>query len=129
MDKPDPGRSPVRCQAGSLGCVGGEIVGAPACCPPVHGEEAGMIRFEAGFGAGRLDEILSRLLGGDPSAGLATRVQRADLSRRLSDQSRELLQRAAAQATAWGSPDLDTEHLSLTLQAWQPDMNTSARKD
>ena len=58
-----------------------------------------MIRFEAGFGGGRLDEILSRLVG-DLSAGLGTRVQRADRSGRLSDQSRELLQRAAAQAAA-----------------------------
>jgi ATP-dependent Clp protease ATP-binding subunit ClpC len=70
-----------------------------------------MVRFEASFGGVRLDEIINRLLGGGPSADSETRVQRADLSRLLSDQSRELLQRAAAQAAAWGSPDLDTEHL------------------
>jgi ATP-dependent Clp protease ATP-binding subunit ClpC len=76
-------------------------------------EEAEMDPFEAagGFHIGRLDDIINRFLGGEPFGDVGTRVQRVDLSRLLSAQARELLQRAAQQAADWGSPNLGTEHL------------------
>jgi ATP-dependent Clp protease ATP-binding subunit ClpC len=58
---------------------------------------------------GSLDDLISRFLGGDPFAGRP--VERVDLSRLLSTESRQLLQRAAEQATASGSPYLTVEHL------------------
>ncbi|MDG4829956.1 ATP-dependent Clp protease ATP-binding subunit [Solwaraspora sp. WMMD1047] len=58
---------------------------------------------------GSLDDLISRFFGGDPFAGRP--VERVDLSRLLSTESRQLLQRAAEQATASGSPYLTVEHL------------------
>ena len=58
---------------------------------------------------GSLDDLISRFFGGDPFAGRP--VERVDLSRLLSNESRQLLQRAAEQATEWGSPYLNVEHL------------------
>lgn len=58
---------------------------------------------------GSLDDLISRVFGGDPFAGRP--VERVDLSRLLSTESRQLLQRAAEQAAAWGSPYLNVEHL------------------
>ncbi|MCP2164249.1 ATP-dependent Clp protease ATP-binding subunit [Goodfellowiella coeruleoviolacea] len=65
-----------------------------------------------GFGA-PFDDLIQRFFGGDPFGGMAPRrpVQRVDLSRLLSDQARDLIQRAAEQAAEWGSPNLDAEHL------------------
>lgn len=51
---------------------------------------------------GSLDDLISRFFGGDPFAGRP--VERVDLSRLLSTESRQLLQRAAEQAAASGSP-------------------------
>ncbi|MGC5022931.1 Clp protease N-terminal domain-containing protein [Micromonospora sp. DT47] len=58
---------------------------------------------------GSLDDLISRFFGGDPFEGRP--VERVDLSRLLSTESRQLLQRAAEQAAAWGSPYLNVEHL------------------
>ncbi|WP_028923189.1 ATP-dependent Clp protease ATP-binding subunit [Pseudonocardia acaciae] len=63
--------------------------------------------FGADFG---FDEILNRFFRGDPFGG-RRQVQSVDLSRLLSDRSRELVARAAEQAQQWGNSDVDTEHL------------------
>ena len=69
--------------------------------------------FSGGLGEGSFDEILGRFFGGDPF-GRSVRsrpIDRVDLSRLLSTQSRELLAAAATQASEWGSTDVDVEHL------------------
>jgi ATP-dependent Clp protease ATP-binding subunit ClpC len=68
---------------------------------------------------GSLDDVMSRFFGGqDPFSVLGSRrgtasppTQRVDLSQALSDGARDLVTRAARQAAAWGSSDVDTEHL------------------
>jgi ATP-dependent Clp protease ATP-binding subunit ClpC len=65
----------------------------------------------ASFGMGLLDEITKRLFGGDQSGDAGTQGQRADVSRLLSAEARELLQLAAERAADWGSTNLSTEHL------------------
>lgn len=68
-----------------------------------------------GFGS-PFDDLINRFFGGtDPFAGLGRRgtnpVQRVDLSRLISQETRELINQAARQASAWGSADVDAEHL------------------
>jgi ATP-dependent Clp protease ATP-binding subunit ClpC len=77
------------------------------------GREAEMDPFEraASFGTGLLNEITKRLFGGDQSGDAGTQGQRADVSRLLSAEARELLQLAAERAADWGSANLSTEHL------------------
>jgi ATP-dependent Clp protease ATP-binding subunit ClpC len=65
----------------------------------------------ASFGMGLLDEITKRLFGGDQSGDAGPQGQRADVSRLLSAEARELLQLAAERAADWGSTNLSTEHL------------------
>jgi ATP-dependent Clp protease ATP-binding subunit ClpC len=69
--------------------------------------------FSRGLGDTSFDEILERFFGGDPfGRSLRSRpIDRVDLSRLLSEQSRELLAAAATQASEWGSADVDVEHL------------------
>jgi ATP-dependent Clp protease ATP-binding subunit ClpC len=70
---------------------------------------------EGGFRS-PFDDLMRRFFGGDPFTGIsagmtAGPVQRADPSRLLSQQARELVQRAAEHAAGSGSPDVGTEHL------------------
>jgi ATP-dependent Clp protease ATP-binding subunit ClpC len=60
------------------------------------------------FGASPFDEFLARFFGG---AVPSRPVQRVDIGQLLTAQSKELLQDAATQASQWGDPDLDTDHL------------------
>ena len=60
------------------------------------------------FGSDEFDprpfhEFLARFFGGP--------VERVDIGRFMTEQARELLRNAAAQASQWGDPDLDTDHL------------------
>src|SRR5688572_1755223 len=69
--------------------------------------------FSRSLDEGSFDELLDRFFGADPF-GRSVRsrpVDRVDLSRLLSKQSRELLAAAATQASEWGSTDVDVEHL------------------
>lgn len=61
----------------------------------------------------------------DPSAGTTggRRVEWVDLSKLMSEEARELVRRAAEQATLWGSPDLDTRHM-----LWAATQLPSARR-
>jgi ATP-dependent Clp protease ATP-binding subunit ClpC len=70
--------------------------------------------FEWGsLGGSPFDDVFERFFSGrDPFSTVPTRrVQQVDLSRLLNDQARDLLARAAQQAGAWGSPDVDAVHL------------------
>jgi ATP-dependent Clp protease ATP-binding subunit ClpC len=66
--------------------------------------------FEWG-GIGSFDDVFERFFGRRDPFGTARRVQQVDLSQLLNDQARDLIARAARQAAAWGSPDLDAVHL------------------
>ncbi|GAB2751503.1 ATP-dependent Clp protease ATP-binding subunit [Nocardioides pakistanensis] len=70
-----------------------------------------------GFGSS-FDDLINRFFGGsDPfpslggAQGAPPPVQRVDLSKVLSDSARELINSAARQAAAWGSSEVDAEHL------------------
>src|SRR3984885_14269297 len=60
------------------------------------------------FGASPFDDLFARFFGGSVPQRPA---QQIDIGRLLTDQARELVRDAAAQAAQWGDPDLDTEHL------------------
>ena len=61
-----------------------------------------------GAGFDPFEEFLARFFG----AGAARRpVQRVNIGRLMSEQARELVRDAAAQAAQWGSQDLDADHL------------------
>src|ERR1700677_1322768 len=60
------------------------------------------------FGASPFDDIFARFFGGSVPQRPA---QRIDIGQLLTDQDRELVRDAAAQAAQWGDADLDTEHL------------------
>jgi ATP-dependent Clp protease ATP-binding subunit ClpC len=62
------------------------------------------------FGTGMLDGI-KRLFGGDQSGDVDPGGRKADVSRLLTGQARELLELAAERAADWGSANLGTEHL------------------
>src|SRR3954449_11782471 len=73
-------------------------------------------RMSSRFGGSSLfDEFFSDVFGQRPSTGgsaaPARQVERVDVTQFFSDATRELLQRAAQTALAWGSLDLDTDHL------------------
>ncbi|MEU1688911.1 hypothetical protein [Micromonospora sp. NPDC005707] len=74
---------------------------------------------------GSLDGLISWFFGGDPFAGRP--VERVDLSRLLSTESRQLLQRASEQAAAWGSPYLNVEHLLSAAASPTPPAGSSTR--
>jgi ATP-dependent Clp protease ATP-binding subunit ClpC len=60
------------------------------------------------FGASPFDDLFARFFGGSVPQRPARRI---DIGQLLTDQARELVRDAAAQAAQWGDPDLDTEHL------------------
>jgi ATP-dependent Clp protease ATP-binding subunit ClpC len=66
------------------------------------------------YGGGPFDDFFH----GGPGGGRG--MQRVDITQLLSDQSRELLQMAARQASEWGSSDLDVEHLLWALAGHEP---------
>src|SRR3954469_4248286 len=73
-------------------------------------------RISSRFGGSSLfDEFFSDFFGQRPSTGgsaaPARQVERVDVTQFFSDATRELLQRAAQTALAWGSLDLDSDHL------------------
>jgi ATP-dependent Clp protease ATP-binding subunit ClpC len=60
-------------------------------------------------GENPFDEFLQRFFGGP---GIPHRnVQRIDIGQLMTEQARELMRAAAAQAIQWGNTDLDTDHL------------------
>jgi len=69
------------------------------------------------FGASPFDEFLARFFGG---AVPSRPVQRVDIGQLLTAQSKELLQDAATQASQWGDPDLDTDHLLWSACRQEP---------
>src|SRR5918995_4879386 len=74
---------------------------------------------QSGFGGlGMFDDFFSRFFseaaggGGGPEAPRTSRtVEQIDVTQLFSDATRDLLQRAAQTAAAWGSLDLDTDYL------------------
>ncbi|KWW99587.1 ATP-dependent Clp protease ATP-binding subunit [Carbonactinospora thermoautotrophica] len=73
-----------------------------------------------GFGRSPLDELLARFFGEMPGFDTPSHLQRVDLGRLLSEDAIELLRIATRQAAAWGSPDLDTEHLLWAATQMEP---------
>ncbi len=69
------------------------------------------------FGSGPFDDILARFFGG---AVPQRPVQRIDIGKLMTEQARELVREAAAQAAAWGDPDLDTDHLLWAATRQEP---------
>ncbi|MBB3674603.1 ATP-dependent Clp protease ATP-binding subunit [Modestobacter versicolor] len=69
------------------------------------------------FGGSPFDDFFSAFLGGP---GARRGMQRVDITQLLSSHSREVVSAAAQQAAAWGSPDLDTEHLLWALAGHEP---------
>ena len=69
------------------------------------------------FGASPFDDLFSRFFGGSVPQRPA---QRIDIGQLLTDQARELVRDAAAQAAQWGDPDLDTEHLLWAATRQEP---------
>ena len=71
-----------------------------------------MSPFEwSGFGSSSFDDLFDRFFPGREPLAPTRRIQQVDLTRLLNDQARDLLARAAQQAAAWGSRDLDAIHL------------------
>ena len=71
-----------------------------------------MSPFEwSNFGGSPFDDIFERFFAGRDPFASTRRVQQVDLARLLNEQARELLTRAAQQAAAWGSQDVDALHL------------------
>lgn len=60
---------------------------------------------------GSFDDVFQRFFGGRDPFAASRRVQQVDLTQLLNDQARDLITRAASQAAAWGSRDLDAVHL------------------
>jgi len=59
------------------------------------------------FGNGPFDDFLARYYGGPPRR----QPRRIDIGQLMTEQAREMLRDAAAQAARWGDPDLDTDHI------------------
>jgi ATP-dependent Clp protease ATP-binding subunit ClpC len=69
------------------------------------------------FGASPFDDIFARFFGG----ALPQRpAQRIDIGQLLTEQGREVIRDAAAQAARWGDPDLDTDHLLWAVTRQEP---------
>jgi ATP-dependent Clp protease ATP-binding subunit ClpC len=79
----------------------------------------------AGFGSSPFDDFLARIYG--TGGGPMRPGQRVDITQLMSGPARELLAAAAAQATQWGDPDLDTEHLLWAASALEPTRTLLAR--
>jgi ATP-dependent Clp protease ATP-binding subunit ClpC len=77
----------------------------------------------SGFGGSPFDEVFERFFAGRDPFAPSRRVQQVDIARLLNDQARDLLARAAQQAAASGSPDLDAVHL-----LWAATQLPAARK-
>jgi ATP-dependent Clp protease ATP-binding subunit ClpC len=69
------------------------------------------------FGPSPFDDIFSRFFG---NAAPQRPVQRIDIGQLLTDQARELVGDAATQASRWGDPDLDTDHLLWAATRQEP---------
>ena len=69
------------------------------------------------FGASPFDDFLARFFGGPVPR---RPVQRIDIGQLMTEQSRELLRDAAAQAAQWGEADLDTDHLLWAATRQEP---------
>ncbi len=63
------------------------------------------------YGASPYDDFLSRFFGSGPGRP----VRRVDIGQLMTEQTRELVREAAAQAATWGDSDLDTDHLLWAL--------------
>ncbi len=64
--------------------------------------------FGPGGGGSPFDDFLARFFGGSDPRGP---MQRVDITRLMSEQTRELVTAAAQQAAEWGGDDLDAAHL------------------
>jgi ATP-dependent Clp protease ATP-binding subunit ClpC len=69
------------------------------------------------YGASPFDDLFARFFGGSVPQRPA---QRIDIGQLLTDQARELVRDAAAQAAQWGDRDLDTEHLLWAATRQEP---------
>ena len=67
--------------------------------------------FYPGSGGSPFDDFFQAFL----SSGGRRGMQRVDITQLLSDHSREVVAAAARQTAAWGSTDLDGEHLLWAL--------------
>jgi len=63
------------------------------------------------------DDIFSRFFGNNAPR---RPVQRIDIGQLLTEQARELVRDAATQASRWGDPDLDTDHLLWAATRQEP---------
>jgi ATP-dependent Clp protease ATP-binding subunit ClpC len=68
------------------------------------------------YGASPFDDMFARYFGNSAPG----RPQRIDIGQLLTDQARELVRDAAAQASRWGDPDLDTDHLLWAATRQEP---------
>jgi len=66
------------------------------------------------FGASPFDDFLARFYGAQ------RRPQRIDIGQLMTEQARELVREAAAQAAQWGDADLDTDHLLWAATRQEP---------
>jgi ATP-dependent Clp protease ATP-binding subunit ClpC len=66
------------------------------------------------YGASPFDDFLARFYGQQ------RRPQRIDIGQLMTEQARELVREAAAQATRWGDADLDTDHLLWAATRQEP---------
>jgi ATP-dependent Clp protease ATP-binding subunit ClpC len=65
-------------------------------------------------GASPFDDFLARFYGSP------RRPQRIDIGKLMTEQARELVREAAAQAAQWGDLDLDTDHLLWAATRQEP---------
>jgi ATP-dependent Clp protease ATP-binding subunit ClpC len=72
------------------------------------------------FGASPFDDFLNRFLGGGGGGVPQRPPRRIDIGQLMTEQARELVREAAAQATAWGDADLDTDHLLWAATRQEP---------
>src|SRR5215469_7249098 len=66
------------------------------------------------YDASPFDDFLARFYGQQ------RRPQRIDIGQLMTEQARELVREAAAQATQWGDADLDTDHLLWAATRQEP---------
>jgi len=67
------------------------------------------------FGSSPFDDFLARFYGSAPR-----RPQRIDIGQLMTEQARQLVREAAAQAAQWGNADLDTDHLLWAATRQEP---------
>jgi ATP-dependent Clp protease ATP-binding subunit ClpC len=68
------------------------------------------------FGNSPFDDFLARYYGGAPRRP----ARRIDIGQLMTEQAREMLRDAAAQAAQWGDADLDTDHLLWAATRQEP---------